>query len=99
MRRGVYNSAKLVKSLSPKLSVRTFQGRYYLVDDERDILIAQAIQGSSTEWAKEDPLLWAIGRIDRRCTAIEAEVTKYKARIEALEAEHMRLVELTPEDD
>ncbi len=91
MSKGLYKTFKLVKSLGPGLSVRTWQGRYYLVDEGLDQKIAEAIGVNSVEWAKNDPLLWAVGRLERRIDAIDAEMAKYEKRIADLNAERQRL--------
>ncbi len=87
----IYASMKLVKRLLKTLSVRSWQGRLYLVDDELDAKIAEAIGLSSVEWAKNDPEVWAHGRLERRIDAIEAEVAKYEKRCADLRSEKYRL--------
>lgn len=91
MSKAFYKTFKLVKSLGPGLSVRTWQGRYYLIDEGVDSKIAEAIGINSVEWAKNDPLLWAVGRLERRIDAIGIEIEKYEKRCAALATERDRL--------
>lgn len=80
-----YLSLKLVKKLSPQLSIHTMQDRYYLVDRQTGEKIAESINGKP-----EDLMAWTIKKIHDRTFTTSKRIDRLTKELEKAKEDMQR---------